>query len=116
MILVGVPNASKSVTPCDKQRSDGRPFPLLSCRSLKSARDCGLNGTSTPSAARLFSHRPLGVSQIPDRSGLPSGVLGVAAVRLGWPPAPRGMPGVGYEIHCADAEVDQEHISTTNNL
>src|SRR2546425_6700643 len=107
MILVGVPSASKSVTPWGRQRSDGRPFPLLAWRSWNSARDEGVNGTSTPSAARLFSHLPLGVIQIPDKSGLPSAVLGAGAVRLGFPSAVRGVPGVGYDSHCASAGTEQ---------
>src|SRR5262245_24807534 len=46
-----------------------------------------------------FCHRP-------ERSGLPSAVLGAGPVRLGWPSAVLGTPGVGYEGHCAaiDAE------------
>src|SRR5438128_233956 len=39
----------------------------------------------------------------PERSGLPSAVRGAAAVRFGFPPAARGMPGVAWFSHCAES-------------
>src|SRR5215510_329180 len=56
---------------------------------------------SAPRAPRcgMFVLRPL--SQIPDRSGFPSAVLGVGAVRSGLPSAVLGTPRVGYKGHCA---------------
>src|SRR5215468_5506449 len=44
--------------------------------------------------------------QSPDRSGLPSAVLGMGAARSAFPSAVRGMPGVLYFNHCADAGVE----------
>src|SRR5262245_44747659 len=44
--------------------------------------------------------------QRPDRSGLPSAVLGVGAVRFGLPSAVRGTPGVGNDGHCAASDAD----------
>src|ERR1700680_1942990 len=49
-----------------------------------------------PSARLRFS-----ASQIPEKSGLPSGVLGAGADRFGFPSLVRGMPEVGWFIHCA---------------
>src|SRR5262245_52536406 len=43
------------------------------------------------------------VSQVPDRSGLPSGVLGAGASRLTLPSALRGTPGCLTPTHCAEA-------------
>src|SRR5437016_7477450 len=42
--------------------------------------------------------------QIPERSGLPSGVLGAGAERFGFPSGVRGIPGVGWRSHCAKSE------------
>src|SRR5690348_14097277 len=42
-------------------------------------------------------------SQMPVRSGLPSGVFGAGAVRFGLPSAVRGTPGVGYAGHWANS-------------
>src|SRR5207244_10739740 len=42
--------------------------------------------------------------QIPERSGLPSGVLGAGAERFGFPSRVRGIPGVGWRSHCAKSE------------
>jgi hypothetical protein len=40
-------------------------------------------------------------SQIPEKSGLPSGVRGVTARRFGEPSGNLGTPAVGYVNHCA---------------
>src|SRR5689334_269098 len=82
---------------------DGRSLPLLAWRSSKSAFARGVQGTSTPSTAMLTSHFPLVVCQMPDKSGCPSGALGAGALRFGLPLGSRGMPGVGYPIHCPAA-------------
>jgi len=47
------------------------------------------------------------VSQIPEKSGWPSVVRGVAAVRLGFPSGVLGTAAVGYFNHCAEAVEDQ---------
>src|SRR5947207_13979980 len=44
------------------------------------------------------------VSQSPVMSGLPSAVFGAGADRFGLPSGVRGIPGVGYLIHCADTD------------
>src|SRR5215467_13743833 len=82
---------------------DGRSLPLLACRSSNRAFAAGVHGTTTPSASMLTSHLPLVVIQMPDRSGCPSAAFGAGALRFGWPFGRRGMPGVGYPIHCAAA-------------
>jgi hypothetical protein len=38
---------------------------------------------------------------MPDKSGLPSAVLGAGALRFGWPLGVLGIPGVGYFNHWA---------------
>src|SRR6185503_16825263 len=45
-----------------------------------------------------------GSCQMPDKSGLPSGVRGVGASRFGLPSGVRGTPGVGYDGHCAPSD------------
>src|SRR2546425_423582 len=50
---------------------------------------------------------PRNLIQIPDKSGLPSAVLGVGASRIGSPLAVRGTPGVGYLGHCAESDDDR---------
>src|SRR5947209_12758086 len=42
------------------------------------------------------------MSQMPERSGLPSEVRGVGAVRSGRPLLAFGTPAVGYFSHCAE--------------
>src|SRR5262245_19864658 len=49
------------------------------------------------------------ISQMPERSGLPSGVRGTGAVKSGFPSGVRGTPAVGYFNHCADAAPDTAH-------
>src|SRR5438105_947815 len=44
---------------------------------------------------------PLSASHMPDRSGLPSAVLGAGAPRFGCPLGILGTPAVGYFSHCA---------------
>src|SRR5439155_1013431 len=70
-----------------------------SCPTCMSAQPSGGHG-------RLCS-----MSQIPERSGLPSGVRGAGAVRFGFPSGIRGTPAVGYFSHCADMQVGQEFVN-----
>src|ERR1043166_3346320 len=46
--------------------------------------------------------RPNGISQTPERSGLPFASRGVGASRLGLPSAAIGTPGAVYLGHCAN--------------
>jgi hypothetical protein len=57
----------------------------------------------------------LSVSQIPEKSGLPSAVRGVGADRLGFPFALRGTPAVGYFNHWAATVADQVRAQATAN-
>src|SRR5579872_4235666 len=63
-------------------------------------------GTATSGA---HSTGPLAVGQrlpqSPERSGLPSAVLGGGAARSGLPSLVRGTPAVGYSSHCANVDV-----------
>src|SRR5580658_5234875 len=55
------------------------------------------------SAHPLGGHPPVfSISHIPEKSGLPSAVLGVGASRFGNPPGVLGTPAVGYWIHWLD--------------
>jgi hypothetical protein len=45
----------------------------------------------------------LSASQIPEKSGLPSAVLGVGAPKFGTPLGVFGTPAVGYCSHWADS-------------
>src|SRR5580765_7548716 len=56
----------------------------------------------------------LSVSQIPEKSGLPSRVRGVGAVRLGFPSGERGTPAVGYFRYCATRGDAQRKLATVN--
>ena len=56
-----------------------------------------------PSAARFARYFWLGACQMPEKSGLPSAVLGAGAFRFALPSGRRGIPGVGRFNHCACA-------------
>src|SRR5262245_11407665 len=72
-------------------------------------------GSSEPQtwnvSLRASHGRPSPVSHIPEKSTLPSGVRGVAAVRLGFPSAVRGTPAVGCVSHWP-ATGDDAHRNT----
>src|SRR5713226_25989 len=98
MILYGLGVALIRGTPC------GRQFALDSSlawvrvpRSLKSASAAGRKGTSPGLRSAAMFTRYFGplACQIPDKSGLPSGVLGAGTERFGLPSGSRGMPLVG---------------------
>src|SRR5262245_39109827 len=58
---------------------------------------------------------PKRISQIPEKSTLPSDVRGAGASRLGFPSTVRGMPGVGYDGHCASSDgASATHPATTH--
>src|SRR5262245_52393026 len=59
------------------------------------------------------------VSQMPEKSGLPSGARGAGAAKLGAPVAVFGTPAVGYFSHCAaagDDRVNAAAATTTNEI
>src|ERR1700674_4352685 len=91
-------------TPGGKQFALGSsPSCDPSARSAASALAQGWYGMSSAlrSAARFTAYLlPLG-SQIPDRSGWPSGVRGAGADRFGLPSGPRGIERAGTFTHCA---------------
>src|SRR3981189_715091 len=55
------------------------------------------------------------VSQMPEKSGLPSAVRGVGADKLGFPAAVLGTPAVGYFNHWAQTVADQLRAEPTAN-
>src|SRR5438093_7982090 len=89
--------------PCGIQRSEGLPLPSDSARCLYRDAAHGWNGGSPKSAAIFCRYRPLVALQMPDRSGLPSGVVGAGAVRSALPSAVRGALGSRRFTHCANA-------------
>src|SRR5436190_20806963 len=67
----------------------------------------------TNSFGTLMSRQPAGGqgrlssgAHIPEKSGLPSGVLGAGASRFGVPLLLWGAPAVGYFSHCASTGVE----------
>src|SRR5262249_14606926 len=108
-------------TPPGRQREVGSSFPFSAIRALTrssahgrygkpplrpqpASRNCCPKGMSwQPSTGQgLFSS----AAQIPERSGLPSDILGVGACRFGDPSDVLGTPAVGYFTHCAAAGTD----------
>src|SRR5205814_8840240 len=66
----------------------------------------------TNSFGTLMSRQPAGGqgrlssgAHIPEKSGLPSAVLGAGASRFGVPLVLRGTPALGYFSHCATTDV-----------
>src|SRR5882672_10347673 len=51
-------------------------------------------------------------SQMPERSGLPSEVRGVGALRFTLPSGPLGTVGCGYLGHCANTEAEKAATMT----
>jgi len=76
-------------------------------------------GSSTPhtsdSESRFGRQFGLSVSQMPVKSGLPSGVRGAGADGLNFPLPVRGTPAVGYFNHWANAEVHEKEIATATS-
>src|SRR5437868_8362412 len=67
----------------------------------------GNSGPQTWNSSPRGGHGlPSPVSHIPEKSGLPSRVRGVGAVRPGFPSAPIGTSAVGYLNHCAPSGGD----------
>src|SRR5580658_6248315 len=102
-IFHGEVTASFSGMPDGRQKLLGSSFPAVSMRSLYAAAAHGWNGTSLRSAAILIRYLRPGTSQMPPKSGLPSGSLGAGAARSALPSFVRGMPGVLLFNHCAEA-------------
>src|SRR4029453_16222269 len=67
---------------------------------LMPSRPIGNSGPQV-SASGSFGQLELSVSQMPEKSGFPSGVLGVGADRLGFPSGVLGTFAVGYFNHWA---------------
>src|SRR5215472_7891577 len=63
----------------------------------------GSSGPQSSDSGFRFRQKLLFVSQMPEKSGLPSAVRGAGADKLGFPSAALGTPAVGYFNHCADA-------------
>src|SRR5579883_1992857 len=103
-------SATRSRCSSAPQGVNGRPSWKDEPRFQNGLRRAAARKSSLDAAApagRVFrdaaSTAPTGreTSQMPLRSGLPSAVLGVGALRFGFPSAVRGTPGVGYEGHWA---------------
>src|SRR5215470_18108852 len=70
---------------------------------------------SCPSRMRSGHGVVVRIIQRPDRSGFPSRVRGVGAVRLGLPSGRRGTPGVLMVIHWAATECGAAPIRRADN-
>src|SRR5215471_11257422 len=104
-ILNGYGTAVDRGTPPTTHQPVGSSLLSVSRRCLYSSAPHGVIGAPS---FRSFARSPMYrvcVIQMPDKSGLPSGCLGAGAVRFGLPSAVRGMPGVGYLIHCAESDL-----------
>src|SRR5678815_933246 len=66
------------------------------------------------SAVRFLKYFGDIASQVPDRSGWPSGARGAGAVKLGFPSGPRGIGG-GTFTHCAHAGATTKTIATVTS-
>src|SRR5437667_2310347 len=113
--------------PIGRQCASGLSLLFVSFRAFLSSAAHGLNGRPSGNPAPISKNvatggvpggagtgvpvvpppSPRNRIQIPDRSGLPSAVLGVGASRTGLPSAVRGTPGVGYFAHCAESGTDK---------
>ena len=112
MILKGVRSSARTGSPVGRQLALGSSFESVARRSLKIFFPSALNGTVSPfftACARSKTARD--ACQMPERSGLPSAVVGAGAERLGEPSGSRGIPGVLYPCHCAEAEAVIRHAS-----
>jgi hypothetical protein len=69
--------------------------------------ELGMSGQPSGGQGAVFS-----ASQIPERSGLPSAVLGVGAPKFGNPLGVFGTPAVGYFSHWLEASPGIAHKTT----
>src|SRR5215471_17360082 len=76
-------------------RLEGSSLPKFSLCCLVSATAHGRMSSGFKSVAILVLYGLYLIAQRPERSGLPSFVLGAGAARFGLPSGSRGMPGVG---------------------
>src|SRR5688572_17897292 len=83
-------------------RPSGNPAPMS-----KNVAMGGVPGGAGSGLAAVPPPWPRSLTQIPDRSGLPSAVLGAGPSSIGTPLAVRGTPGVGYFGHCAESGGDR---------
>src|SRR5947207_10270168 len=105
------------ITPPGRQRPDGSPPPNAARRAFtRSAAHVWygkplsrLKPMLTNSCGTFMSWQPSGGqgllssgAHMPEKSGLPSAVLGVGAFKSAFPAAVLGTPAVGYCSHCAD--------------
>src|SRR5688572_24798509 len=110
MILKGVRSSARTGRPVGRQRALGSSFDCVARRSLKIFLPSALNGMVSPFlTACARSNTARDACQIPERSGLPSAVFGAGALRFGEPSGSRGIPGVLYPCHCANAEPVTRH-------
>ena len=91
------PPGRQLVTGSSRRKSTTRRWKTASAAGRKMASSCRLCMRSKRYGLGAGCHRP-------DKSGLPSGVLGAGAARFGLPSAVRGIPGVGQSSHCAPNE------------
>src|SRR5438132_9088974 len=90
-------------------RPSGNPAPIS-----KNVATGGVPGGAGTGVPVVPPPSPRNRIQTPDRSILPSAVLGAGASSIGAPVAVRGTPGVGYFGHCADSGGDRTIVVAIN--
>src|SRR5713226_9901542 len=128
MILRGSGCVCNCIRPSGRQCASGLSLLFWETRCLRSSAAHGWNGSGSLRPVAIFQNwlttgpggpRPVDApapendpsgppsarkfSQIPERSGLPSAVLGAGAARSGVPAGVLGTPAVGYRGHWAQA-------------
>src|SRR5438105_15163055 len=129
--------------PIGRQCASGLSLPSSAMRCLRSAAAQGLSGkppsrpqpmsqnwfalggivpsssgapAAPPTPASPAWPKPRALRQIPERSGLPSDVLGVGAARFGLPSGVLGARAVGYGGHWADSVGDETQNTAENAI
>src|SRR5687767_4890567 len=129
--LAGDASMCNCMNPIGRQWERGLSLPSLGSRPFFSDSPYSVSGRPTPTHIPVADHTsgpgalngdlkgpprrarmPPPPRHVPERSGLPSAVLGVGAYQSGSPSAVRGTPGVGCVGHCS-ACVGQQTVNAT---
>src|SRR5215468_5437987 len=112
MIFLGSDPFMMVSGPFGRQFVPGLSRPRFAKERLTFSTAQGRTSVGLRSAAIFMRYLPALMPQTPDKSGFPSEVRGAGAFRFGLPSGVRGMPGVGYLIHCAGAGVETRPTKT----
>src|SRR5215831_9458988 len=103
MIFLGSDPFMMVSGPFGRQLVPGLSRPRFAKERLTFSMAQGRTSVGLRSAAIFIRYLPALMPQTPDKSGFPSEVRGAGAFRFGLPSGVRGVPGVGYAIHWAQA-------------